>query len=67
MSKNIKDIETRTGKFISLAWFRAYDREMCEFWLTETKPYVEQIELKVLDICHTATIHEIKIIEHDVL
>jgi hypothetical protein len=67
MSKRTADIEKRTGKFISLAWFKAYDREMTEFWLDDTKPFVEQIELRVLDICHTATIHKVIVLEHDVL
>lgn len=58
--------QERKGKYISLAWFRAYDREMSEFWLDDKKPVQGQIELRIIDICHTAIIHEIKIIELNV-
>ena len=55
-----KSKQRRTGKYISLAWFKAYDREMSEFWIDQEKPAIEQIELRCIDICHTAIVHEIK-------
>lgn len=53
----------RTGRYVSLAWFKAYDREMSEFWMDETKPLIEQIELRCIDICNTLVFHEIQIID----
>lgn len=54
----------RTGKYISLAWFRAYDKDMSEFWLDDKKPLREQIELRIIDICHTAIIDDIVILDN---
>lgn len=51
------------GRYISLALFKAYDREMSEFWTDEQKPLVEEIELRIIEICHTAVIHTVKIID----
>jgi len=58
-----KSKQRRTGRYISLAWFKAYDREMSEFWLDDIEPNVGQIELRIIDICHTSKIHEIQIID----
>ena len=46
---------------ITIATFRAYDKELKNHWLDETKPSVEQIELRILDICKTAIIMDIEI------
>lgn len=46
---------------ITIATFRAYDKELKNHWLDETKPSVEQIELRILDICKTAIIKDIEI------
>ncbi len=46
---------------ITIATFKAYDKELKQFWLDETKPSVEQIELRILDICKTAIIKDIEI------
>ena len=46
---------------ITIATFRAYDKELKHHWLDETKPSVEQIELRILDICKTAIIKDIEI------
>ena len=51
------------GRYISLALFRAYDKEMSEFWTDDEKPLKEQIELRCIDICHTIVIHQILIID----
>ena len=56
-------MKKRTGKYISMAWFRAYDREMSDFWMDDIEPTKTHIELRILDICHTVVIHEIKIVE----
>ena len=57
---NFKD---REGRFTSLAWFTAFNRPSCSFFLSDEKPSVEQIELAVLDICETAVDIEVRIIE----
>lgn len=46
---------------ITIATFKAYDKELKHFWLDEEKPSVEQIELRILDICKTAIIMDIEI------
>ena len=46
---------------ITIATFRAYDKELKNHWQDETKPSVEQIELRILDICKTAIIKDIEI------
>ena len=46
---------------ITIATFRAYDKELKHHWQDETKPSVEQIELRILDICKTAIIKDIEI------
>ena len=46
---------------ITIATFIPYNKEVQQFWLDETKPPVEQIELRILDICKTAIIKDIEI------
>ena len=46
---------------ITIATFIPYNKELKHFWLDETKPSVEQIELRILDICKTAIIMDIEI------
>ena len=46
---------------ITIATFRAYDKELKQFWNDEEKPSIEQIELRILDICKTAIIKDIEI------
>lgn len=55
--------QKRKGKFVSLCWFRAYDRELTEFFLHDEKPNIGQVELLLLDICTTIQIHEIQIVK----
>lgn len=46
---------------ITIATFKAYDKEVKHFWEDESKPSIEQIELRILDICQTSVIKDIKI------
>ena len=46
---------------ITIATFIPYNKEVQQFWMDETKPSVEQIELRILDICKTAIIKDIEI------
>ena len=46
---------------ITIATFIPYNKEVQQFWQDETKPSVEQIELRILDICKTAIIIDIEI------
>lgn len=55
--------QIRSGNYISVDYFKAYDKDMSEFWFDDHEPQVEQIELRCLDICHTSVIDEIKILK----
>ena len=59
-------MKKRKGNYITLAWFRAYDKECAEFWLDDKEPAREQIELRLLDICNTVIIHDIKTIKAEI-
>lgn len=61
--KRKEDLAKRSGNFLALAWFRAYDKPMSEFWYYDERPMKEQVELKVIDICQTSIIEEIQIID----
>ncbi len=60
---DLKDLQKIDGRYISLALFRAYDKEMSAFWTDDLKPFIEQIELRCIDICHTCVIHTVSIID----
>lgn len=53
-------MESQEKVFITCAWFKAFDRQMSEFWIDKQKPMRHIITRRIRTICSTVVIKEIK-------